>query len=92
MKYEDINRELPDSVVKGTAGFAGVLAAIFLLPRVLRFAIRNYFFRAIAEIVAIVTVGLLTEKLASWLANEKVQPPGTSVAPAKDARIPEEVS
>lgn len=91
MSYEDITGEIPDSVVKGTAGFFGVLAAIFLLPRLIRFTVRNYFFRAVAEIVAIITLGLLTEKFTSWIAGE-TDVPGQHVAPAEDLRIPEEVS
>lgn len=91
MSYEDVTREIPDSVVKGTAGFLGVLAAIFLLPRMIRFTVRNYFFRAVAEIVAIVTLGLLTEKLTSWIAGES-DVPGPRVATTEEHRIPEEVS
>ncbi|MBT8399905.1 MAG: hypothetical protein KJO98_05465 [Rhodothermia bacterium] len=91
MSYEDVTREIPDGVVKGTAGFFGMLAAIFLLPRLIRFTVRNYFFRAIAEIVAIVTLGLLTEKFTSWLAGDTDQP-GSYIAPSENLKIPEEVS
>ncbi len=91
MNYEDVTREIPDSVVKGTAGFFGMLAAIFLLPRLIRFAVRSYFFRAIAEIVAIITLGLLTEKVTSWIAGE-TDVPGPSVAPVEHRRIAEEVT
>ena len=91
MKYDDIRQEVPDSVVKGATGFVGVLAAIFLLPRVIRYAIRNYFFRLLAEIVAIVTLGLLTEKFARWLSPAGDADDGDEIAVAPLHQVPEEM-
>ncbi len=62
-----IKEATPKGVVNSLLGFAGVMTALLVLPRLLRFAVRNYFFRMLAEIVAIVTFGLLAEKTARWL-------------------------
>ena len=77
MDYDDFRQEIPANLLRGAAGFFGTLAAIFLLPRLMRFALTNYLFRAMAEIVAIVTFGLLTERFAKWVSgpnHEKVKP------------------
>ncbi len=52
-------------------GFTGSLAVIFVLPRLVRFAVRNYAFRLVAEIIAIVSFGLLAEKVVDWTAESK---------------------
>jgi hypothetical protein len=52
-------------------GFFGVLTAIMVLPRLIRFAVRHYAFRLIAEIIAIVSFGLLTEKVVEWAAEHE---------------------
>jgi hypothetical protein len=46
-------------------GFFGVLGAIFILPRALRFFGKRFAFGIVSEIVTIVITGLLTEKLVS---------------------------
>jgi glucose uptake protein GlcU len=51
-------------------GFFGVLGAIFILPRALRFVGKRFAFSFISEIVMIVLTGLLTEKLVSKVAGE----------------------
>ncbi len=75
-----IKEATPKGVTNSLLGFAGVMTAILVLPRLIRFAIRNYFFRVLAEIVAIVTFGLLAEKAAQWLSPrpDEKQIPTTS--------------
>ena len=52
-------------------GFFGALTALMVLPRLIRFAVRHYAFRLIAEIIAIVSLGLLTEKVVEWTAERE---------------------
>ena len=65
----------PDYHLKGivarwTIGFVGSLTAILVVPRLARFAFRHYAFRLVAEIVAIVSLGLLTEKAMELLSGD----------------------
>jgi uncharacterized membrane protein YeaQ/YmgE (transglycosylase-associated protein family) len=61
--------EITGVVARWAIGFVGSLAALLILPRLARFAFRHYAFRLIAEIVAIVSLGLLTEKVMESLAG-----------------------
>lgn len=70
MNYDDFKREMPANLVIGAAGFLGTLAAIFMLPRLIRFMVRNYLVRVLAEIIAIATFGLVTEKVAKRVSRQ----------------------
>ena len=59
--------DLQDSAVKVLIGFFGTIAAIFLLPRTIKFLIRNFLFSILGEVVTVVIAGLLTEKAVEKL-------------------------
>lgn len=50
-------------------GFFGVTAAFFLLPKTVKYLIRRVLFGTVAEIVAVVVAGLLTEKLVDLVGD-----------------------
>ena len=50
-------------------GFFGVTALFLLLPKTLKYVIRRFVLGTIAEIVAVVLAGLLTEKLVDLVAE-----------------------
>lgn len=55
---------LAESTSKWLFGFFGALAAFLLLPRTVKFLIRRFIWGVLAEVVAVVVAGLLTEKAA----------------------------
>ncbi len=65
----DSHHELTGAAARWAIGFTGSLAILFVLPRVVRFAVRHYAFRLMAEIIAIVSLGLLTEKAVEWTSH-----------------------
>ena len=60
--------EMTGAAVRWLIGFFGSMALIFVLPRLVRRGVRHYAFRLIGEIVAIVSFGLLAEKIVDWTA------------------------
>ena len=58
------------SLVNALLGFFGVVAAFLLLPRTLKLVFRKFAVGIIGEVVAIVTLGLLTEKLVDRVSDD----------------------
>jgi len=56
-------------VISVLLGFFGVTALFLLLPKTLKYVIRRFVLGTIAEIVAVVLAGLLTEKLVDLVAE-----------------------
>ncbi|GEM_PF-6884680 len=61
--------ETDRSVISVLLGFFGVTALFLLLPKTLKYVIRRFVLGTIAEIVAVVLAGLLTEKLVDLVAE-----------------------
>ncbi len=51
----------------GALGGAGLL---LILPRAVRFVLKNFLFGVVAEVVTVVVAGLLTQKAAAQVADE----------------------
>ena len=61
---------MSDPLVKWLVGFFGAIFGFLLLPRTLKFVIRRLVLGTVAEIVAIVVTGLLTEKAVDLLGKD----------------------
>ncbi|MDX1547218.1 MAG: hypothetical protein R3247_09535 [Rhodothermales bacterium] len=62
---------LSDPIVKWLLGFFGAIFGFLLLPKTLKLVFRKLVFGTVAEIVAIVLTGLLTEKAVEFLGKEE---------------------
>lgn len=52
-------------------GFFGVTAAFLFLPKTIKYVVRRFVLGTVAEIVAVIITGLLTEKLVDLISHEK---------------------
>lgn len=51
-------------------GFFGVTAAFLFLPKTIKYVVRRFVLGTVAEIVAVIITGLLTEKLVDLISHE----------------------
>lgn len=70
----DVQHEVTGIAARWLVGFVGSLTVLFVLPRLIRALVRHYAFRLIAEIVAIISFGLLAEKAVDWMADLERRP------------------
>ena len=56
-----------DPIVKWLLGFFGAIFGFLLLPKTLKLVFRKLILGTVAEVVAIVLTGLLTEKAVEYL-------------------------
>jgi Na+/H+ antiporter NhaC len=84
------NHQAPQrqAIINLITGFFGVLGAILILPRALRFFGKRFAFGIVSEIVAIVITGLLTEKLVSTLSPDGEDSPSDRTRPERPTRAP----
>lgn len=73
--------EAQKSLLAVLMGFFGVTAAIYLLPRTVKFLLRRFLFGLMAEIVTVVVTGLLTEKVVDWVSHDAAMGDGHAGAP-----------
>ena len=59
-----------DPIVKWLVGFFGAIFGFLLLPKTIKLVFRKLVFGTVAEIVAIVLTGLLTEKAVEFLGRD----------------------
>lgn len=52
-------------------GFFGVTAAFLFLPKTIKYVVRRFVLGTVAEIVAVIITGLLTEKLVDLISHQK---------------------
>lgn len=68
MALSDLTKtDAGDSLIKGLLGFFGVVFSFLFLPKILKVFFRKFFFGLIAEVAAIVAVGLLTERFVDQI-------------------------
>lgn len=61
---------LAESSAKWLFGFFGAAAAFMLLPRTVKYLIKRFVWSVLAEVVAVVIAGLLTEKAVERVSRE----------------------
>lgn len=71
LMYQDDHGDAPqNALINLLLGFFGVLGALLILPKALKFFSRRFAFGIVSEIIAIVITGLLTEKLVSQVGRD----------------------
>lgn len=63
--------DIPDGLISMLLGFFGVTAAFLFLPKTIKYVVRRFVLGTVAEIVAVIITGLLTEKLVDLISHEK---------------------
>lgn len=61
---------LRHNLVRWGLGFFGGLAAILIVPRLLKFSAKRFAFSFVAEVLAVVVAGLLTERAVDTLSRD----------------------
>jgi len=59
-----------NGIVAVLLGFFGVTAVFLLLPKTIKFFLRKFVLGIISEIVAVVVMGLLSEKLVDMIGRD----------------------
>ena len=62
-------RSLPSAARQFIVGFIATALGILFLPKTLKVVVKRFVLGLLSEIVAVATLGLLTEKAVDWLSR-----------------------
>lgn len=73
MRSTSRQSNVPDGLISMLFGFFGVTAAFLLLPKTIKYVIRNFLAGIVSEIVMVILAGLLTEKLLDVVGSDETR-------------------